>query len=147
MGDNKYIFRRFYDIINNRIIHLLTLTQNVRNSKLKKVLYTDFVTTGSLVEELLDKKEIKKAITRSNLYKFWNKVAGKKFAEKSKPYSMMPGGVMVIACENAIVAQELTLRKFQLLAKFEPYLKSLKIKVTDLRFDPKRWVGEADSYT
>lgn len=114
---------------------------------MKKVLYTDFVTTGSLVEELLDKKEIKKAITRSNLYKFWNKVAGKKFAEKSKPYSMMPGGVMVIACENAIVAQELTLRKFQLLAKFEPYLKSLKIKVTDLRFDPKRWVGEADSYT
>ncbi len=106
---------------------------------MKKVLYTDFVTTGSLVEELLDKKEIKKAITRSNLYKFWNKVAGKKFAEKSKPYSMMPGGVMVIACENAIVAQELTLRKFQLLAKFEPYLKSLKIKVTDLRFDPKRW--------
>lgn len=114
---------------------------------MKKVLYTDFVTTGSLVEELLDKKEIKKAITRSNLYKFWNKVAGKKFAEKSKPYSMMPGGVMVIACENAIVAQELTLRKFQLLTKFEPYLKSLKIKVTDLRFDPKRWVGEADSYT
>lgn len=114
---------------------------------MKKVLYTDFVTTGSLVEELLDKKEIKKAITRRNLYKFWNKVAGKKFAEKSKPYSMMPGGVMVIACENAIVAQELTLRKFQLLAKFEPYLKSLKIKVTDLRFDPKRWVGEADSYT
>ena len=106
---------------------------------MKKVLYTDFVTTGSLVEELLDKKEIKKAITRSNLYRFWNKVAGKKFAEKSKPYSMMPGGVMVIACENAIVAQELTLRKFQLLAKFEPYLKSLKIKVTDLRFDPKRW--------
>lgn len=106
---------------------------------MKKVLYTDFVTTGSLVEELLDKKEIKKAITRSNLYKFWNKVAGKKFAEKSKPYSMMPGGVMVIACENAIVAQELTLRKFQLLTKFEPYLKSLKIKVTDLRFDPKRW--------
>ena len=101
---------------------------------MKKVLYTDFVTTESLVEELLGKKEVKKAITRNNLYKFWDKVAGTKFASKSKPYSMM-----VIACENAIVAQELTLRKTQLLVKFEPYLKSLKLNVKDLRFDPKKW--------
>ncbi len=106
---------------------------------MKKVLYTDFVTTESLVEELLGQKEIKKAITRNNLYKFWDKVAGEKFAQKSKPYSMLGGGVMVIACENAIVAQELTLRKTQLLVKFEPYLKSLKLNVKDLRFDPKKW--------
>ena len=106
---------------------------------MKKVLYTDFVTTESLVEVLLEKKEIKKAITRNNLYKFWEKIAGSKFAQKSKPYSMVGGGVMVIACENAIVAQELTLRKTQLLVKFEPYLKSLKLNVKDLRFDPKRW--------
>jgi hypothetical protein len=106
---------------------------------LKKVLYTDFVTTESLVEVLLEKKEVKKAITRNNLYKFWGKIAGSKFAAKSKPYSMMGGGVMVIACENAIVAQELTLRKTQLLVKFEPYLKTLKLNVKDLRFDPKKW--------
>lgn len=106
---------------------------------MKKVLYTDFVTTESLVEVLLEKIEIKKAITRNNLYKFWEKIAGSKFAQKSKPYSMMGGGVMVIACENAIIAQELTLRKTQLLVKFEPYLKSLKLNVKDLRFDPKRW--------
>jgi hypothetical protein len=107
---------------------------------LKKVLYTDFVTTESLVEEMFgDNKEIKKAITRNNLYKFWGKVAGEKFAKRSKPYSMLGGGVMVVACENAIVAQELTLRKSQLLAKFEPFLKSLKMNVKDLRFDPKKW--------
>ena len=106
---------------------------------MKKVLYTDFVTTESLVEELLGKKEIKKAITRNNLYKFCGKIAGEKFAKKSKPYSMMAGGIMVIACENPIVAQELTLRKTQLLVKFEPYLKSLKLNVKDLKFDPKKW--------
>lgn len=144
MRNNQYVFRRFYDIINNRTVHSITLAQNFRISKLKKVLYTDFVTTESIIGELLEKKEIKKAITRNNLYKFWDKVAGKKFADKSKPYSMMGGGVMVIACENAIVAQELTLRKTQLLVKFEPYLKSLKMNVKDLRFDPKRWVGEAE---
>lgn len=107
--------------------------------KLKKVLYTDFVTTETIVEALMEQKEFKKAVTRSNLYKFWRKVAGDKFSERSKPYSMMAGGVMVVACENAIVAQELTLRKTQILVKFQPYLKSLKINVKDLRFDPKKW--------
>lgn len=107
----------------------------------KKVLYTDFVTTESLVEEMFgDNKEIKKALTRSNLCKFWAKAAGEKFGKRSRPYSMMSGGVMVIACENAIVAQELTLRKTQILVKFEPYAKSLKMNVKDLRFDPKKWV-------
>ena len=118
--------------------------KNVREKILEKVLYTDFVTTESLVGVLLEKKEIKKAMTRNNLYKFWGKIAGEKFAKRSKPYSMMSGGVMVVACENAIVAQELTLRKNQLLAKFEPYLKSLKLNVKDLRFDPKKWIAESE---
>ncbi len=108
---------------------------------LKKILYTDFVQTGEIVAELLEKKEIKKAMTRNNLYKFWGKVAGAKFASKSKPYSMLGGGIMVIACENSIVAQELMLKKTQLLVKFKPYLDSLKINVKDLKFDAKKWGG------
>lgn len=109
---------------------------------MKKVLYTDFVVTSELIAEMIGKKEIKKAITRNNLYKFWKKIAGKKFSDKSKPYSMMAGGVMVIACENSIVAQELQLMKFQLLEKFKPYTESLKINVNDLRFDAKKWQRE-----
>lgn len=106
---------------------------------LKKILYTDFVGTSEIIAEMLENKEIKKAMTRSNLYKFWGKVAGAKFASKSKPYSMIGGGVMVIACENSIVAQELMLKKTQLLVKFKPYLESLKINVKDLKFDAKKW--------
>lgn len=109
---------------------------------LKKILYTDFVSTDSIVAELLEKKEIKKAMTRNNLYKFWGKIVGAKFAEKSRPYSLVGGGVMVIACENSIVAQELMLKKTQLLVKFKPYLESLKMNVKDLRFDAKKWATE-----
>ena len=108
---------------------------------MKKVLYTDFVSTEEIIAGMLENKDIKKALTRSNLYKFWTKVAGEKFADKSKPYSMM-GSVMVVACENAIVAQELTLRKAQILAKLQPYVKSLKMNVKDLKFDPKKWSEE-----
>ncbi len=106
---------------------------------MKKILYTDFVGTSEIIAEMLENKEIKKAMTRSNLYKFWGKVAGAKFASKSKPYSMIGGGVMIIACENSIVAQELMLKKTQLLVKFKPYLESLKINVKDLKFDAKKW--------
>ena len=105
----------------------------------KKILYTNFTTTEELIESMMGQSEIKKAITRNNLYKFWGKVVGEKFADKSKPYSMMGGVVMVVACENAIVAQELMLKKTQLLVKLTPYLKSLKMDVKDLRFDPKKW--------
>ena len=108
--------------------------------KLKKVLYTDFVSTETLVESLLGEKEFKKAVTRSNLCKFWSEIAGEKFADRSKPYSLI-GSTMVIACENAVVAQELNLKKTQLFVRFEPYLKSLKLNVKDLRFDPKKWQG------
>lgn len=106
---------------------------------MKKILYTDFVGTSEIIAEMLENKEIKKAMTRSNLYKFWGKVAGAKFASKSKPYSMIGGGVMVIACENSIVAQELMLKKTQLLVKLKPYLDSLKMNVKDLKFDAKKW--------
>ncbi len=106
---------------------------------MKKVLYTNFVSTEEIIADMLEDKDIKKAVTRSNLYKFWSKAAGEKFADKSKPYSMLGGGTMVIACENAIVAQELMLKKTQILVKLQPYLKSLNIKVKDLKFDPKKW--------
>ena len=46
---------------------------------------------------------------------------------------------MVVACENPVVAQELSLHKIILMKKFEPYLKTLKMSVTDMRFDAKKW--------
>lgn len=107
--------------------------------KEKKILYTDFEDTASIIETMMDSKELKKAITRSNLYTFWEKIVGKKFSEKSKPFGMIGGGTMIIACANSSIAQELMLQKPQILQKFQPYLKSLHLKVTDLKFDPKKW--------
>lgn len=105
----------------------------------KKVLYTDFEDAASIIEKMLTSKDLKKAITRNNLYKFWEKIVGKKFSEKSKPYGMLGGGTIVIACANSAVAQELMLQKPQLLEKFQPYLKSLHLSVKDIKFDCKKW--------
>ncbi len=105
-------------------------------------MYTDFEGVDSVIAELLNNKDIKKAVTRSNLYKFWKSIVGEKFGEKSKPYSMIGGGVMVIACANNVVAQELLYQKTMIIKKFAPYLKSLKINLKDIKFDPKKWVNE-----
>ena len=110
----------------------------------KKVLYTDFEGIGDVLEKILEDKNFKKAITRSNLFKFWKKVVGEKFQDKSKPYSMTSNSVMVIACKSSVVAQELMLRKNKIMKDFEPYLKSLKMNIKDLRFDVKRWVQDND---
>jgi len=112
---------------------------------MKKILYTKFQNMDEIIAKLMERAEIRKAITRSNLCKFWRKVAGEKFAQNSKPYSMIKGSIMVIACKTPIVAQELMLRKTQLLVKFQPYAQSLDIKVKDLKFDAKKWIDEDQS--
>lgn len=112
---------------------------------MKKILYTKFQNIDEIIEELAKQKEIKRAMTRTNLCKFWRKVAGEKFAQNSKPYSMVKGSVMVIACKTPVVAQELLLKKTQLLVKFKPYVESLNMKLTDLHFDAKKWVEENNS--
>jgi hypothetical protein len=48
---------------------------------------------------------------------------------------------MTVTCQNPVIAQELSLKKIILMKKFEPYAKSLKMRITDLRFDSKRWVN------
>ncbi len=109
---------------------------------MKKILYTNFQNIDEIIAKMMKDAAIRKAVTRSNLCKFWNKVAGEKFSDNSKPYSMVKGSIMVIACKTPTVAQELLLRKTQLLTKFKPYVESLNMKLTDLRFDAKKWVEE-----
>lgn len=106
---------------------------------MKKILYTDFEDIESIISQMLDKSEIKKALVRSNLCKFWEKAVGAKLAKYSKPYSMIQSGTMVIACKTPAAAQELTLIKAKILKNFEPYLKSLHFKVVDLKFDCRKW--------
>lgn len=104
-----------------------------------KVLYTDFEGLDSIIGPMMDNPNLKKAVARTNLFNMWDKILPEKYKKKSRPFSMMQGGVMVIACENPVVAQELSLYKIMLMQKFQPYLKSLNMNVKDFKFDPKKW--------
>ena len=106
---------------------------------MSKVLYTDFEGIDSIIDSMMDNPQLKKAVAKTNLNSVWDKILPAKFKSRCIPYGMLPGGVMVIACENPVVAQELSLHKIILLQKFIPYLKSLNLRVTDFKFDPKKW--------
>lgn len=106
-----------------------------------KVLYTDFEEVEDIIGSMMSNPQLKKAITRTNMYKFWENILPDKFKNKSKPYSMLPGGIMIVACTNPVVAQELSLYKVMLIQKFSPYMKSLNIRVNDIKFDPKKWIN------
>ena len=93
----------------------------------------------SIISSMMDNPMMKKAVARTNLFNMWDKILPEKFRQKSRPFSMLPGGIMVIACENPVVAQELSLRKIILMQNFQPYLQSLKMNVKDFKFDPKKW--------
>ena len=104
-----------------------------------KVLYTDFVDIDNVISSMMDSPLLKKAITKVNLYKFWDSILPEKLKSKSKPYGMLPGGIMIIACQNPVVAQELSLYKVMILKKFQTYAKTLNIKLSDFKFDSKKW--------
>ena len=104
-----------------------------------KVLYTDFEGVEDVISSMMDNPQLKKAISRTNMYKFWDSILPAKLKGKSKPFSMLPGGIMTVTCANPIIAQELSLHKIMLIKKFEPYAKSVNMRITDMRFDPKRW--------
>ena len=106
---------------------------------MSKVLYTDFEGVDDIISSMMDNPQLKKAITRTNLYKFWDSILPEKLKGKSRPYGMLPGGTMSVACQNPIIAQELNLQKIMLIKKFEPYAKSLNIRIQDIKFDPKKW--------
>ena len=106
---------------------------------MSKVLYTDFEGVEDIISSMMDNPQLKKAITKTNLYKFWDSILPEKFRGKSKPFGMLPGGIMTVACKNPIIAQELSLYKVMLIKKFEPYAKTLNMRVIDMRFDPKKW--------
>jgi len=110
---------------------------------MKEILYTDFKGIDGLIADMFkDDKMLQKAMRRSNICKFWSKVVGKPFDEKSKPYGMIGANTMIIACESAAVVQELTLRKKQIIKDYTPYVKPLKIDLKDIVFDVKKWSVE-----
>lgn len=108
----------------------------------KEILYTDFTSLGNVVSDVLKDKKLQQGIKRASFFKFWGKIAGKKFEKYSKPDSITPSNVLVIACANAAVCSELTMFKQTILKKTKTYADALGIEIEDINFSHKIWKSQ-----
>ena len=68
---------------------------------MKKILYSEMSSLGSAMESLLQNPVIRSGMKKSTLFKFWDKVVGKKFEGHTKISSLNSIGnktVLVVAC-------------------------------------------------
>lgn len=91
-----------------------------------------------LKDSFVDSKRVHNAFKYSTLFSFWSQIAGKKFENTSKPYSIK-NSKLFVSCENSYVVQELLMYKNILLKKILPYSSALGIDVLDIVFDYKNW--------
>ena len=110
--------------------------------KNKEFFYTDFNSLGSVMNEIVQNSNLKNGVKKATLFKFWNKVAGKKFEQYSKIESLNTDGVLTVACANAAVSSELLMFKQDIIKKINIYAKPLGLEISDINFSHKLWKNE-----
>lgn len=114
----------------------------------KEILYSDFTSLGNVMSSVLQNPNLKQGIKKASLFKFWSKIAGKKFEKYSKPDSITPANVLIVACANAAVSSELTIFKQDILKKIKVYAAPLGIEISDINFSHKIWNSRSkEEYT
>ena len=108
----------------------------------KEILYSDFKSLGSVMSSVLQNPVLRQGLKKASLFKFWSKIAGKKFEKYSKPESITSSNVLVVACANAAVSSELTMFKQDILKKVKTYANTLGLEIEDINFSHKIWKSQ-----
>ena len=113
---------------------------------MKKILYSNMDSLGSIMDGVVNTPQLKKGIKKATLFKFWGKVVGKKFENISEIASLdnINGkNVLTVACANSAVTSELIMFKSQLIKKMNTFSMPLGIEIHDMNFSHKIWKTEA----
>ena len=105
----------------------------------KEIRYSDMNSVGNVLDSMIQTTGLKKGVKISTLFKFWTKVAGKKFESLSRAEALLANDILLVACANSYVTSELTMFKKDLLKKIQVYAEPLGIQIEDIRFSHKIW--------
>ena len=115
---------------------------------MKKVLYSDMSSLGSLVDSFMADTPFHDEVKKSTFYKFWPKIAGKKFENSSEISGFMSKNgknILLVSCKSSVVTSELTMFKNQILEKSNTFANPLGIKIDDINFSHKSWKNANNS--
>lgn len=105
----------------------------------KKINYSEMNSLGSVLDSVIQASNLRAGMKTSTVFKFWAKVAGKKFEKVSRAESITRNNVLVVACANSFVTSELTMFKPDLMKKINLYANPLGIEIEDINFSHKIW--------
>lgn len=114
-------------------------SEDTMDGENKEILYSDFSSLGSVMSSVMQSSNLKQGVKKASVFKFWSKVVGKKFEKYSRPESITPSNVLMIACANAAVSSELMMFKPEILKKINTYSKPLGVIIEDINFSHKIW--------
>ncbi len=96
---------------------------------------------SEILENILSKKpQLSKAVDESNAARLWREVSGRKGLDGAEPSRVMNGVLYVIA-KNSVLAQELSMRKPELLSGVNAMLGRGEV-LKDIRFEKRTGRGE-----
>lgn len=106
---------------------------------MKKILYTEFQTIDEVIDGLKKSLNIKAQSQTELINKIWVKIVSGKLIKFTQPLKINDLKVLSIACQNAVVANELMLQKKALIKRFNSYSLDYNIEINDMFFSYKLW--------
>jgi hypothetical protein len=100
-----------------------------------------FATINNVLSRLVTKLGLDRRLKEHALMGLWPVVAGDFFAKQSRPLFIDTENSLVVTVKDASVAQELSLKKREILRKLQQAATSLGMTVSGLRFDLKHYHG------
>ena len=80
----------------------------------KEILYSDFNSVENILGAVMKNPKLKQGLKNATIFKFWPKVAGKKFEKYSKANGLTQtpeGHVLTVACANAAVSSRFSSKR------------------------------------
>lgn len=101
-----------------------------------------FNNLGSILDSVKTELHLEKAMQQKELADNWGKVVGNKFQNSSKVayiYNKFSADILVVAVSSAVVAQELSFFKQDIINKIKRVAKDFQYNIKDIYFDANLW--------
>ena len=102
-----------------------------------------FASINNVLGRLVSKLGLDRRLKEHALMGLWPVVAGDFFAKQSRPLFIDAEGTLVVTVKDAALAQELSLKKRDILRKLQQAAASLGLAVNGLRFELKHYHATA----
>ncbi len=106
---------------------------------MKKILYTEFQTVDEIINGLKKSFNFKSQNQTELINEIWSKIVSEKILKFTQPLKINDLKVLSIACQNAVVANELMLQKNALVKRFNSFSQDYNIEINDMFFSYKLW--------